>query len=335
MADWELIFTASLEAMKVKKGIPVLNKLAEDVSQKEFRSKFKELGLTKDRITSFIDEFKNYGVLTKPVVFAALRYERWLDLNPSAKNEAKASILKELYHDYNLNSLLDEYPETRVRYFMMTCLKNSGPELDKYFQSIIKEMREKKISPWNLKDSIENILENATINENEKFFLARMLYPHIDAADYVELVKTKKGDRQDLDLVFKTEDSSGRFYSIRPPFHPKEIARFQTIIAKENLSVTFTADHEFLFVINSRNNVIGGLYYKIKNNNRVHLDWVVIRKKYQALNLSKRLMEDFFNRMLQKGIQIITVGFYHENFFYKQGFVIDQSYGGLVKKLEP
>ena len=32
MADWELIFTASLEAMKVKKGIPILNKLAEDVS---------------------------------------------------------------------------------------------------------------------------------------------------------------------------------------------------------------------------------------------------------------------------------------------------------------
>ena len=334
MADWELIFTASLEAMKVKRGIPVLNKLAEDISQKEFRSKFKELGLTKDRITSFIDEFKNYGVLTKPVVFAALRYERWLELNPSAKNEAKASILKELYHDYNLNALLDEYPETRVRYFMMTCLKNSGPELDKYFQSIIKEMREKKISPWNLKNSIENILENAIINDNEKFFLPRMLYPHIDAADYVELVKTKKGDRQNLDLVFKTEDSSGRFYSIRPPFHPKEIAKFQTIIAKENLSVTFTADHEFLFVINSRNNVIGGLYYKIKNNNRVHLDWVVIRKKYQALNLSKRLMEDFFNRMLQKGIQIITVGFYHENFFYKQGFVIDQSYGGLVKKLD-
>ena len=64
-----------------------------------------------------------------------------MDLNQKAKNEAKASILKELYHDYNLNSLLDEYPETRVRYFMMTCLKNSGPELNKYFQSIIKDMR--------------------------------------------------------------------------------------------------------------------------------------------------------------------------------------------------
>ena len=333
MADWELIFTASLEAMKVKTGIPILKELQEDLNKKEYKSKFIELGLTKDRVTSFIEEFEKYGVLTKPVVFAALRYERWLDLNQKAKNEAKASILKELYHDYNLNSLLDEYPETRVRYFMMTCLKNSGPELNKYFQSIIKDMRLKILSPWDLKDRIENIIENATIDENEKFFLARMLYPHIDAADYVELVKTNKGEKHNLDLVIKTEDSSGRIYSIRPPFHPKEIARFQTIISKENLSATFAVNHEFLFIINDRNTVVGGLYYKRKNSSRVHLEWVVVRKKYQSLSLSKRLMDDFFNRMRQGGVNIVTVGFYHENFFYKQGFNINQSYGGLVKKL--
>ena len=100
------------------------------------------------------------------------------------------------------------------------------------------------------------------------------------------------------------------------------------------MSVTFTVDHEFLLIVNDRNNVIGGLYYKIKNNVRVHLEWVVIRKKYQRLKLSRRLMDDFFNRMKQNGLNIVTVVFYHENFFYKQGFNIDQSYGGLVKKLD-
>ena len=334
MADWELIFTATLESMKVKKGIPILEKLIDDINNKNFKAQFRELGLTKDRIISFINEFDNFGVLTKPVVFAALRYERWLDLNPVAKNEAKASILKELYHDYNLNSLLEEYPETRVRYFMMTCLKDSVPELTPYFQSIIKDMRAKKLSPWNLNKRIEDIVENASIDDNEKFFLARMLYPHIDAADYVELVKTTKGETQNLDLVYKTEDTNGKIYSIRPPFHPKEIAKFQTIISNENLSVTFTANHEFLLLVNDRNIVVGGLYYKIKNNLRVHLEWVVIRKKYQRLKLSKRLMDEFFNRMKQNGVNTVTVGFYHENFFYKQGFNIDQSYGGLVKKLE-
>ena len=84
-------------------------------------------------LVEFLEDFQKYGVLTKPVVFAALRYERWLELNPNATNKAKASILKELYHDYNLNSLLDEYPETRVRFFMMTCFKESVEKLNLHF----------------------------------------------------------------------------------------------------------------------------------------------------------------------------------------------------------
>ena len=38
------------------------------------------------------------------------------------------------------------------------------------------------------------------------------------------------------------------------------------IISKENLSATFTVNHEFLFIVNNRNIVVGGLYYKRKNN---------------------------------------------------------------------
>ena len=41
---------------------------------------------------------------------------------------------------------------------MMTCLKNSGDRLNTYFQSIIKDMRRDSLSPWNLKDKIEDIL---------------------------------------------------------------------------------------------------------------------------------------------------------------------------------
>ena len=37
--------------------------------------------------------------------------------------------------------------------------------------------------------------------------------------------------------------------------------------------------------------------------------------------------------MSQAGYKIVTVGFYHESFFYKQGFEIDQRFGGLVKNL--
>jgi hypothetical protein len=37
--------------------------------------------------------------------------------------------------------------------------------------------------------------------------------------------------------------------------------------------------------------------------------------------------------MKHGGIEIITVGFYVEKFFFGQGFEINKKYGGLVKKL--
>ena len=333
MADWELIFTAALQATKVKRGIPLLEELGKDLKNRKLKKQFREIGLTQDRINKFIKEFDNFGVLTKPVVFAALRYERWLDLNPGATDQAKASILRELYNDYNLNSLLEEYPETRVRFFMMTCLKDSGPELTNFFQSIIQEMRRKELSPWSLKDRIEDIQQKTSLTEKEKYFLARMLFPHVDAADYVELVTTAKGDKEKLDLIYGTEGADGQLYRIRPPFHPKEIARFYSLMTKETLSGTFTSSHEFLFIFNSRNRLVGGLYWNTPSDSRIHLEWIIIRNKYRQLQLSKRLMTEFYHRMKQRGIKVITVGFYLESFFYKQGFKIDRHYGGLVKKL--
>ena len=44
-------------------------------------------------------------------------------------------------------------------------------------------------------------------------------------------------------------------------------------------------------------------------------------------------MNDLFKRMEHKNIQIVTVGFYAENFFSKYGFKIDKKYGGMVRKL--
>ena len=45
-----------------------------------------------------------------------------------------------------------------------------------------------------------NNKEKILINEEEKFFLARMLFPHVDAVDYVDLVTTTKGENECQEL---------------------------------------------------------------------------------------------------------------------------------------
>ena len=80
--------------------------------------------------------------------------------------------------------------------------------------------------------------------------------------------------------------------------------------------------------------MVGGLYWKNMEDNRIHLEWVAVREKYRNISLSNRLMDDFYKRMKHRGVDIITVGFYVEKFFFRQGFEINKQYGGLVKRLK-
>ena len=333
MSDWEVIFTATIQATKMEQGKWVLNELKLELKDRPTRKKCELVGLTVNRIDDFIEDIDKYGILTKPVVFASLRYERWLELNPEATLQARASILQELYNDYRLDELLEEYPETRIRFFMMTCFKEKNIELLSEFQSIIIDLRNKNLSPWNIQERISNLKSKVQLTKDNEFFLARMLFPHIDAADYVELITTSDGEETQLDLVFQTECSDGNIYQIRPPFLPKEIANFHSLLSESALAGTFISGHEFLLAFNKRDRLVGGLYWKKMESERAHLEWVAVRKNYQKISLSKRLMSDFYKRMIHKGFKVITVGFYVEKFFFKQGFKIDKQYGGLVKKL--
>ena len=334
MSDWEVIFTATIQALKVKKGRSILENLKNEIlGDRKLRKKFNNVGCDEKRIDLYLKDLEQYGVLTKPVVFASLRYERWLDLNVEATLKARASILQELYQDYELDKMLNEYPETRVRFFMMTCFKNMSEELNKAFQQIIKELRMESLSPYNIQERIKEIQTNLSVTDEEKFFLARMLFPHVDAADYVELVSTTHGEEESFNLVYQTESKDGQVYKIRPPFLPKEIARFHALLSDALLTGTFTRHHEFLLIFNAQNRLAGGLYWKNLDVDRVHLEWVAIADHYRGVELSKRLLNEYYARMRQRGIKVLTVGFYLENFFFKHGFEIDKRYGGLVKIL--
>ncbi len=80
--------------------------------------------LNKTRLIDFIDEVVVYGYIPKSVIFAALRFQRWMDLNPDALIEEQFDILQELYHDYNLNNIYTIHPEVRVRYNIHTCIED-------------------------------------------------------------------------------------------------------------------------------------------------------------------------------------------------------------------
>ena len=269
------------------------------------------------------------------MVFAALRYERWLDLNQNATLQARTTILQELYQDYNLGDLLLEYPETRVRFFLMTCLKDSRQELKDLLWELLRDLRTRKVTEDDLQNRLHHIHENLKVNDEEQHFLTHLVFKHLAAADFIELVTMDEGERGRIDLVMLCEDNEGNGYRIRPPFHPKEIARFHSLLIKSNLEPVFQGNHEFLLIFDMKDRLVGGVYWKeSEKTNIVHFEWIVIRSKYRNKHLSNRLMDELMSRLRNKGVQYVIVGFFQEEFFYKHDFKIDKNFGGLVKDIQ-
>ncbi len=333
VGDWEVVFCAFLQTISIKKGIIQLNTLIKELDNSTYKEKVKKYKLTKSRIQNFISDVSENGLLTKQIIFASLRYERWLNLNPKATIEARGSTIQQLYDDYDLGSLIDDYPETRIRFFLMTAFKDSKNSIKDELLILQKGLRAKAILAENLDEYINKINNTIKLSIDDEYFITRLLFEHVDAEGIGKEFVWDSGSEGKLDLISAISDNFGENHQIRQPGHPKEIAKFQTLLLNSNLTAVFNQQHKFLLIINSSNQLIGGVYWIITDDNCAYLERIVIHPKYRKRHLSSILLDELFNRLKNKRYKYITVGFFQAGLFYNKGFHIDKRFGGLVKKL--
>lgn len=324
MADWEILFTVTLEVFGSKTGSKILRTI---------KNSHEEFELSPDRVNQFLDEVSATGLLRKQVVFASLRYQRWLDLNPDATHKARGTIIQDLYKDYKLQSLIERYPETRIRFFLMTAFRDANPDLISRLNELMIQMRSGSISEESLETNLHLIHDEIELTDAEKYFLTRLVFEHVDAADYAELITRDVGKIGRLDLVVLIENKDSQSFKIRPPFHPKEVARFHRLLFEAKLDVQFETQHEFLLIMDNKDHLAGGVFWKKTGPGIAHLEKIVIAQHYRNSYLSIRLAEELFNRLRLKKYDFLTVGFFQSGLFYKLGFEIDQKFSGLVKRL--
>ena len=142
MAGWEVLFTSVCEIFGRKRGLELIYGLAKKLEQPDDSAT--KLNLTRERVLLFLDEVRTHGLLIKQVVFASLRYHRWLDLNQDATQKARGTIIQELYKDYDLRNMTKKYPDTRMRFFLMTAFRDSNLILIKHLTELMNELRQLK-----------------------------------------------------------------------------------------------------------------------------------------------------------------------------------------------
>jgi len=324
MADWEVILTVVLEVFGVERGLEMLRTLKNDLPSEA------DGGLSRPIISDFIDEVETSGILPKKFVFATMRYERWIHLNPDASAEAKSEIILELYRDYRLAGLLQEDPSIRLRFFLMTCFKDSHENLRMQLEQLTQETRQQHISESDLTDRLQKIHKTGTANKDDQFFLTRLVFEHVGSGDFAELVSQEGKTSGRLDLKVLINDNEGVQYAVRPPVRPKEIARFNSYLKGADIFVPFKQDHEFVLLFTMDDTLAGGVFWRPVTKEIAHLEKVVIAEEFRGKGLSIRLIDELVFRLHSRFFSHLTVGFMHSDLFYKIGFTIDSRFGGLV-----
>jgi GNAT superfamily N-acetyltransferase len=323
---WEVVFTCILQTAGTTYGLLILEKIKRELKNNEV------YGLNTKIIQEYIEDVTAYGYLPKPVVFAALRFQRWMDLNKHATIQAQGEILQELYKDYKLHELYEQYPAIRFRFYLLTCFLDHESDVAKELLRLSSRLSNSTIENEELETRIHVLINNPNCSENNAYFLTRLIYHHVEPSDYAELILHDTG-MQKPDLVVIIKDKKNKQFTIRPAYKPKELALFHDLLLSFNLHANFTEDHKFLLMFSPGNKQCGGIYWKIIDEKTAHLEKISIDEKYQGNGLGERLLNECLHRLKKNNIQHVTVAFMKSVFFKYHGFKTDANFAGLVKKL--
>lgn len=319
------IFSAFLEVVGPELGMKELNNCLKDC---------KDNPKIKDALKSFIRGYKKEGFLPKRLYFAIRRYNRWMSLNQDATLQARAFMMGELFETYSLSGLEEKYPETRTLFFLKTVFASSGDELKNMIREIISEIRNSGVSSTRQVQLFSSLQKIPDLNEEERFFILRLTFPHLQPDDSAELVQLERGGKARTNLVVQVQDYDGNVFSIRSPISPKEIAKLHQLFLLNKLAVQFKPEHRYLIAVNERGTLVGGLFYKQLDKNMVHFEKVVVDEHFRKKGISDTLLNELFKRLKTRNIDFITTGFFRPEYFYRFGFKIERKYAGLVKDLK-
>lgn len=322
---WFYIFSALLSSEGEKTGIELINDMAAS-SEVE--------GEIVKQAQLYLQIYAQNGYIPKQLWFAIERFGRWSQITSDPAFSAQARTLNELYDSYHLAELEKKYPETRTNFFLHTVFADSSAEFRKMLFNIVQKQHEEHYSQEENLTLISQLQNQFQLSEKEKFFLARLSYPHLKPTDYVEFIKLQSEGVEKSDVVIHLEDYDGEDYLVRRPITPKEISKLHQIFMHAQMPVNFRPEHHFLVAVSGRGHIVGGLFFSYLDKQTVYMEKVVVANRYRRKGISEGLMNEFFQRMHGEHINMLTTGFFRPEYFYRFGFKVERKYSGLVKRLD-
>jgi long-subunit acyl-CoA synthetase (AMP-forming)/GNAT superfamily N-acetyltransferase len=326
--SWPFLYSAAFEVLGVADAFTQLREEAEAIGEDEGRP-------VRDTTLRFLSSVRRRGFLPVRIRNAARRYRRWSQLNAGATLEARASTLDQIQEAYALIDLEREQPGTLAQFYRHTVFRKSEEELTQRFDRMIARHRASPLTTAEWHRDVAELRDTCELSGHEEFWLARMLYPHVEPRTRALLVREEEprgGFHTGIEVEY--EDHLGERFRIRRPVNPNEISALVRVFGAANFRrVPTTEHHDSLIATDVRGRVAGGIIFRRMSATYVRLEWIVVGRHRRSRGIGGALLSEFLQRMKAQGVQAVSTGFFRPAFFAAHGFGVDPRYAGLVRFL--
>jgi long-chain acyl-CoA synthetase len=238
-----------------------------------------------------------------------------------------------MWTTYRLAEVERSWPDTRVRFFRRTVFAGARVEVAEALDLLMARARALPAGGLDLEEHVAALRATVRPTAEEDYFLARLTYRYLAPGDDVALISLPQGAKRVTEPVLGLLDEAGERYFVRGAASPREAARLLQIFHESQLPVTFTAEHEFLLAIDTKDTVLGGLFYRPLAPDRVLLEKVVVARKWRGRGLADGLMREMVRRLRSQQVAYLETGYYQPEYLKRYGFHTNPAAGGLVLDL--
>ncbi len=282
-----------------------------------------------DDLNNYLEKMGKTYYMPLAVLNAIDRYLEWEKITPNAGLDAKEQTLFELMELYKLEQLPDV---ARYYLFRMTYFAKANDKIQEVFDNLLLRMlRNVKIQPMQMIELSD--LQSLMNSPDDKAIFSKMVFPKIRQEQKLDIMKVKAAKKEQVIIRSVLTDKEGNTYNFREPLEPSEVATLYQLFYHVNYPKTISKMDKHFVVTDSNERVIGGLCYKILEDNVVLLDGSAITTSLQGKGIGSAMVEDFFTRMASKGVKIVKAHFLLGNYYLKHNFKVDKKWGALVRYL--
>ncbi len=314
-----LRFSAVIEALGLDRGRTALSSL--------------QPGPRAEAALAFLSQVDATGFTSRPVHFAIERFRRWRAVNPNATLEAQGTMLGELWTTYQLGDVERDWPDTRIRFFRRTVFADAREPLGAALDRLMARARSLPHRGLDLREHLATLREAVRPDAREDYFLARMTFRHLRPGDETSLISLERGDHLTAEVVVGLSDEAGDRYAVRAARSPREVARLLQLFRESSLEVSFEPEHRHLIAVDGHDAVIGGVFYRQVGPERVHMEKIVVARKFRGRGVADGIIRELSRRQRARGVRTLETGWFQPEVLARFGFRVDPASGGMVLDL--